>query len=137
MEDAIGGFLSLLEATCADYHLFPGRFATSAGEFTKADGGHVHKQTLYRWFKRAEVIAGVTHRPGRCAYGIRRVAVDELLRQRVSLPALQNNGGWTSPAIPTQEYADQESHAARREAAVARAAWRGEAPAMPPNPALP
>jgi integrase len=137
VEDAIQGYLSRLEGTSADYYLFPGRFATLAGEFTKPDGGHVHKQTLYRWFKRAEEIAGVTHREGRCAYGIRRVAVDELLRQRVSLPALQNNGGWTSPAIPTQEYADQESHAARREAAQARAAWRGEGPTIPPNPTLP
>jgi len=63
--------------------------------------------------------------------------VDELLRQRVSLPALQNNGGWTSPAIPTQEYADQESLAARREAALARAAWRGEDVARPANAAIP
>jgi integrase len=137
VEDAIRGHLSRLEGSCADYHLFPGRFATSAGEFTKADGGHVHKQTLYRWFKRAEEIARVEHRAARSAYGIRRVAVDELLRLRVSLPALQNNGGWSSPAIPTEEYADQESHAARHEAAQARATWRGEAPAAPPNPALP
>ena len=97
----------------------------------------MHKQTLYRWFKRAEEIAGVLHRPGRCAYGIRRVAVDELLRQRVSLPALQNNGGWTSPAIPTQEYADQESLAARREAALARATWRGERVVEPQSQAYP
>jgi hypothetical protein len=47
--------------------------------------------------------------------------VAELLRRRVSLPALQNNGGWTSPAVPTQEYADQESDAARHKAAAARA----------------
>jgi integrase len=137
VEKALGGFLSLLEATCADYQLFPGRFTTSDGAFTKADGGHVHKQTLYRWFRRAEEIARVAHRAGRCAYGIRRLAVDELLRQRVSLPALQNNGGWTSPAMPTQEYADQESLTARHEAAVARATWRSEGAEMPPNPALP
>ena len=46
VEDALGGYLSLLEASCADYLLFPGRFSTSAREFTKAESGHVHKQTL-------------------------------------------------------------------------------------------
>jgi len=40
----------------------------------------------------------------------------------VSLLTLQNNAGWTSPAIPDREYADQGSLGAGREAA--RAASR-------------
>jgi integrase len=134
---ALQGYLRTFEASCADYPLFPGRYATKKGIFTKSDASYLHKQTLYRWFRRAEELAGVPHVAGRCAYGIRRVAVDELLGDGVSLMALTNNGGWSNPAIPTQEYADQQNRSARQEAARARAKWRGEAAEpVPESPEL-
>jgi integrase len=126
VEQALRGYLVHLERECVDYQLFPGRFASEAGEFMNPDGGYLHKQTIYRWFRRCEKLAGIKHVEGRCAYGIRRTAVDALLAEGISLPALQNNGGWSSPAIPTQEYADRASLGARQEAARARASWRGE-----------
>ena len=113
----MGGCLRVLEATEADYHLFPGGRLRKA--VAHADGGPCSRMVIGKWFRLAEKLAGVAHQPGRAAYGLRRQAVDGTQELRVSDRAQQIAGGWKDIQTPKTIYADQQPKWAMDEASEA------------------
>lgn len=135
-----GGYLEGFETRAVpagadpDYPLFPqgqlhgGRKGTPIAVDRHRTADPVGPRTLLAWFKEAEQLAGITHVPGRAAYGLRRAAVDSAKTQGISREGLKEHGGWTDSQMPDQVYADQEADYARDEAREVRAKIRGEQP---------
>lgn len=133
-------YLSDLEAaraagTIADYPLFPagqmpgGRSgAPKATVDRHATAKHMDRRTVVALFTATETAAGVKHVPGRGAYGLRRVAVDEAKARKISRDAMREHGGWSDNQMPDSVYADQDAERFRDEARDVRADIRGETP---------
>ena len=127
------GYLRHLERLQLDYPLFPGtQLAQSrtAGD-PLAVNRHltaptVTRMQLRRWFLDAEALARVPHLRGRGAYGLRRVAVDAAVAEKISPDGLQAHGGWTNSKTPNEIYRETERMEARTEAKDVRAKIRGE-----------
>jgi hypothetical protein len=117
LQKALGGYLRVLEATEADYHLFPGGRLRKA--VAHADKGPCSRGVVAKWFKLAEKLAGVAHVRGRAAYGLRRQAVDGTEELKVSDRARQIAGGWKDIQTPNTIYADQQPKWALKEASEA------------------
>lgn len=127
------GYLRELERTAADYPLFPAGQLTGGrkGEDPRAAARHltakpVDRKTIGDWFHDAERAAGIEPIPGRAAYGVKRAAVQAAKDAGISREGLKAHGGWTDTQMPDQVYAEQDSEAARHEAATVRARIRGE-----------
>lgn len=123
------GYLKYLNGGQADYYLFPGgklERTTEGVLVALADRKPVSRRTVGLWWHRAERVAGITHEPGRAAYGVRRAAVDGFLALGISPKALENAGGWENAAMPNQVYAAKDLEFARVEASKLRAQLRGE-----------
>ncbi|HYC51095.1 MAG TPA: hypothetical protein VEB19_08315 [Gemmatimonadaceae bacterium] len=137
------GYLRHLERLELDYPLFPGRelVYTERGEGKGRSGSrgsdpiatqrHLKYPTVSRmkirlWFHDAEALAKVPHVHGRGAYGLRRVAVDAAVAEKISPDGLQAHGGWTNSKTPNEIYRETERVEARSEAKDVRAKIRGE-----------
>lgn len=134
----LAGTLAPLEARyqageLQDYPLFPAgrlmRWRQSKGSVL-GPGMRLTRPVSREWviknFHLAEDKAEVKRISGRAAYGLRRVAVDEVITAGLSLSGLQAHGGWTNVKIPMDIYREQENRAGRAEAARHRAELRGE-----------
>jgi integrase len=99
VQKALGGYLRVLEAIEADYHLFPGGRLRQA--VAHVDDGPCSRMVIGKWFRLAEKLAGVAHVPGRAAYGLRRQAVDGTEELQVSDRARQIAGGGRTSRRPT------------------------------------
>ncbi len=146
-EDLQDGYLRRLERLYSagdidDYHLFPaGRLVRfEAGRLIRFEGaggpvaglwnndlGHVSRSTMQWWFRFAERLAGVPHRRGRGAYGLRRGSVDGAKDRSIDRDALKEFGGWTDTQMPDMVYASQEQAEAGKRARDIRSKIRGEA----------
>jgi len=131
--EALEGYLSELEGSGQDYPLFPcgqlpgGRSGAARACPTRHLSAHpVGRRWVVAQFAMVEAAAGVPHRPGRGAYGIRRAAVDAVKALGVSREGLMAHGGWTDTAVPDRIYAEQQAEYARQEAARLRARVRNE-----------
>jgi hypothetical protein len=141
---ALGGYLDDCEdrylADGTDYPLFPsGRLVRRAqlpGHRQTRDTerlgrrrrGRVHLTTTWiiRNFHLAEDAAGIDRVRLRGAYGLRRQNVDAANARGISPQGLQATGGWSSPKIPNEVYAEQTNRRGRDEAKRVRALTRGE-----------
>lgn len=118
-----------------DYYLFPGGrlYGKKAGEAMatvgQARAAHINENTIRDWYWAAEKLAEIPRIRGRGVYGVRRAAVDHALGKKVSQQGLKSLGGWSSDEMPRRVYADQENRQGRKEAASARASFRGESDA--------
>lgn len=136
VQRAMEGYLRDVSAhsarTKTDYYLFPvGRLlGKKAGDplasLEQAFADHVNENTIRDWYWAAEKLAGIPRVKGRGVYGVRRAAVDHALGKKVSQQGLKSLGGWSSDEMPRRVYADQANIAGRKEAATARASFRGE-----------
>ncbi len=132
------GYLVQLEAArergdIKDYPIFPagqmpgGRSGSPIATIERhAGAGSMDRRTIVELFTKAETAAGVPHVPGRGAYGLRRVAVDEAKKLGISRDGMREHGGWTDNQMPDTVYADQEAEGFREEARDVRASIRGE-----------
>ena len=91
------------------------------------DGKVVGSRPLLAWFHEAERGADIDPVPGHGRYGLRRVAVDEAKKLKMSREALKGHGGWTDTQVPDTIYADTEAGYARVKVREGRAKIRGEA----------
>jgi hypothetical protein len=138
VEQAFKGYLRALETKHrdegVDYPLFAGgRLFDRRGGSPYVRGSDPKSKVpisraaiSHRW-DLIEFMAGITHKPGRGAYGIRRGGVDDALDQNISEHGLKAFGGWTTPDMPRRVYAERENKGGRAEARAARANFRGEA----------
>lgn len=145
--EALAGYLAPLEAAYqaegTDYCLFPGgRLRGKRGK--RATGAPyigaditpttpIEWDTIRKWFRAAERSAEIEHVHGRGAYGLRRVATDAALQEKISERGLKAAGGWRSTKVPHEIYAEAENRAGRAEAASVRATVRGDAAATAPT----
>lgn len=126
------GYLRILEQTAADYPLFPagqlrgGRKGTPVALATMVDAKPLNRRTLHLWWIDLEKLCGIAHIPGRAAYGVRRVAVDEAVKAGISRDGMKEHGGWADLQVPERIYREQERVEAREEARDVRAKTRGE-----------
>lgn len=126
------GYLRVLEAAGGDYPLFPAgklhgwRTGDPAAAEVHRGRSPVVRTTIRHWFDAAEAPAGITHRPGRGYYGLRRVAVDGAVDAGISLDGLKVSGGWSDIQVPKQIYEAKQRAQHRQEAAEVRAKVRGE-----------
>lgn len=129
---ALTGYLHGLDSdeTRSDYPLFPAGklLGKKAGDPVASvrSSDPIASNTIRKWYRDAETLAGVARVKGRGAYGVRRVAVDFGLKEHISESGLKSLGGWSSGDMPRRVYADQENKAGRSEAASVRAKFRGE-----------
>ncbi len=144
---ALGGYLARMEASCADYALFPGvklrraakkiegKYKRAGEPFadprTMAHAAPVTGTGIRKWFRLTEARCGIPHVVGRGGYGVRRVAVDAVKAAGISREGLKSHGGWSSTQIPDAIYADQDAEYARQEAMEKRAEIRGEGHSVP------
>ena len=128
------GYLRELEASAADYNLFPagqlrgGRKMEDpvASKARQLEAPPIDRSVLDDWFHEAEDLADVPKVKGRAAYGLKRQSVDAAKAAGISREGLQRLGGWTDTQMPDRVYADQEAEYARDEARDVRAKIRGE-----------
>jgi hypothetical protein len=129
------GYLRHLERCAIDYPLFPGKqLARSRNPDPDGPlavnrhltGPRVTRMQLRRWFLDAEGLARIPHVKGRGAYGLRRVAVDAAVAEKISQDGLQAHGGWSNSKTPNEIYREIERVEARTEAKDIRAKIRGE-----------
>ncbi len=132
------GYLAVLETEfqaghIRDYPLFPsgqmpgGRSDKPMATVQRhAGAAPLNRRTIVELFPLVEAKAEVAHVPGRGAYGLRRVAVDEAKKREISRDAMREHGGWSDNQMPDLIYADQDAEHFREEARDVRASIRGE-----------
>lgn len=126
------GYLRVLEQTAPDFPLFPagqlrgGRKGQGVALAALVDAQPINRRTVIAWWRKLEERCGITHIPGRAAYGVRRVAVDEAVRRGISRDGLKEHGGWSDTQVPERIYRDRDRVEARDEARETRAEIRGE-----------
>jgi hypothetical protein len=99
VRNALGGYLRAFEAqyqagALADYFLFPGDYLSKG--VAHRNTRPISRQMVGRWFSLAEKLAGVPHIEGRGGYGLRRVAVNGIRKERASEEATKAALGWSS-----------------------------------------
>lgn len=139
---ADGGYLGNIErrfkvGEVGNYRLFPsgyvvgrvGLLREKPTQLSLSDKVNFERAVTGSWirknFRTAEKRAGVTHIPGRSAYGVRRVSRD--VAEGMSQSAIENFGSWTAGSkVANEVYLEPTNKAGRREARGARARLRGE-----------
>jgi hypothetical protein len=125
------GHLADLEAAYRgageDYALFPGG-RTVAGRYPagRRPLRAMSTSTLRAAYRVLEAAAGVTHRAGRGAHGLRRTAAQFASEQCVEAPLLDALGGWQGRGVRERCYLDADAESVVRRTHQLRARVRAE-----------